>query len=233
MVIIIVCIFILVMGGSLVFNVKFDLGSVVVDVETNATMYVAIFSRFYLENRLLIDIVYNYLLALSIPFISLVVVIISTSITVVYLRRAFAWKQQSANVTAADTVETVVTKMLLIVCYVYVVCVTPSVLSAFLLQFIDGWEPTGPFANTFFAYVALMHTLSALNSSSNFFIYYARGSKFRGTLRELWCRRGKPAAVTENATSMTSEGKRSKSDLHDQDKSQSSVRSIRYASRKI
>ena len=235
-VILVILVYVLVMAGSLTFNAKFDVGTAVVNADTNATMYVAVFSQFYIENRLAIDVIYNYLLAISIPFISLVVVIISTSITVVFLKRAFAWKQTSANITAADTVEMVVTKMLLMVCYVYVVCISPSVLSAFLLQFVEGWEPTGPYANTFFAYVSLMHMLSAFNSSANFFIYYARGSKFRATLRELKCwGRGKPVSgsAVENATSMTSEGKRSVSSDQQEDSPQRSVRSIRYAANKV
>ena len=203
MVILILLIYVLVMGGSMIFNVKFDVGLKVVDVETNATMYVAVLSQFYIKNKLFVDIIYNYILAISIPFISLAVVVVSTSITVLFLRRAFAWKQTSANITASETKETVVTKMLLLVCYVYVVCVTPSVANAFVVQFFEGWLPTGRYSNTFYVYVALMHTLTALNSSVNFFIYYSRGTKFRGTLRKLCCCGNKPQTVVENATSIT------------------------------
>ena len=157
------------------------------------------------HTKVFVDIVYNYILAISAPFVSLVVVVVSTATTVVFLGRALAWKQSSASVSAAQRKEAVVTRMLLLVCYVYVLCVTPSVVNAFVVQFTAGWVPTGRYSNAFYAYVALMHTLTALNSSVNFFIYYSRGSKFRSTLRDLGCRRKKreAAVVVDSVTAMT------------------------------
>ena len=163
-----------------------------VNITTNSTSptttrvsYIAVLSDFYLQHKLFVDIVYNYVMAIALPFASLVVVVISTATTVVCLKRALAWKQSNANVSAPDKKEAAVTKMLLIVCYVYVICVTPSVTNAFVVQFVSGWLPTGRYSNTFYVYVALMHMLTALNSSVNFFIYYYRGSRFRMTLAEL------------------------------------------------
>nr|KAG5714132.1 hypothetical protein BaRGS_020460 [Batillaria attramentaria] len=145
----IIIIYVCIMGSSGIFNVKFDVGSRV-NPATNETMYIAVLSRFYIEQKVFVDLVYNYILAIAVPFTSLVVVIISTSVTVVKLRMALAWKQESQNVTGADLKEAAVTRMLLVVCYVYVICVTPSVVNAFLVQFIDGWIPTGRFKNTFY-----------------------------------------------------------------------------------
>ncbi|KAL8621825.1 hypothetical protein ACOMHN_016311 [Nucella lapillus] len=202
MVILIVLIYFFVLSSSLIFNVKFAVG-IKQDEDTNATMYAAVLSTFYLQNKVFVDVVYNYILAIALPFASLVVVVISTITTVIFLKRALSWKQKSANLTdTVDKKETAVTKMLLLVCYAYVIFVTPSVVNAFVVQFVDGWIPTGRYSNTFYVYVSLMHLLTALNSSLNFFIYYLRGSKFRSTLRQLCCGRSERKHV-ENSNAGT------------------------------
>ncbi|XP_076448433.1 uncharacterized protein LOC143285105 [Babylonia areolata] len=201
MVILIVLIYFLILSSSLIFNAKFTVGSKL-DENTNTTLYTAVLSDFYLQNKVFVDIVYNYLLAIALPFASLVVVIFSTITTVIFLKRALSWKQKSANV--MDRKEAAVTKMLLLVCYVYVICVTPSVVNAFVVQFVEGWIPTGRYSNTFYAYVALMHLLTALNSSLNFFIYYLRGSKFRSTLNKLCsCKKQMQTLNSQNVTVFT------------------------------
>ncbi|XP_076448626.1 uncharacterized protein LOC143285253 [Babylonia areolata] len=187
MVILIVLIYFFSLSSSLIFNAKYTVGTIT-DSNSNTTRYRAVFSDFYLHNKVFVDIVYNYVLAIAFPFTSLVVVVVSTITTVIFLRRALSWKRKSANVDdAVDKKEAAVTKMLLLVCYAYVIFVTPSVVNAFVVQFVNGWRPTGRYSNTFYVYVALMRLLTALNSSLNFFIYFFRGSKFRSTIRELFC----------------------------------------------
>ncbi|KAL8612504.1 hypothetical protein ACOMHN_053758 [Nucella lapillus] len=187
MVIVIVAIYFFSLSTSMICNSKYTVGTIK-DLHSNTTMYKAVLSDFYLQNKVFVDIVYNYILAIAIPFISLVIVVVSTIITVIFLKRALSWKQKSANLTdTVDKKETAVTKMLLLVCYAYVIFVTPSVVNAFAVQLVDGWRPAGRYYNTFDVFVALMRLFTAFNSSLNFLIYFFRGSKFRSTLCELCC----------------------------------------------
>ena len=64
---------------------------------TGRTQWASRLSRFYLNNRVLIDILYNHLLGLTIPCASLLIVIVTTSITVSKLRLSQTWRKGTAN----------------------------------------------------------------------------------------------------------------------------------------
>nr|KAG5693054.1 hypothetical protein BaRGS_028814 [Batillaria attramentaria] len=102
---------------------------------TNETSWVSRLSSFYTNNRTIIDILYNHLLSLTIPCISLAVVVVATSITVLKLRATLTWRQETANVstqpTSGEKREAAVTKMLAVVCIIYLSTITPSVTQAF------------------------------------------------------------------------------------------------------
>ncbi|XP_076448625.1 uncharacterized protein LOC143285252 [Babylonia areolata] len=191
MVILIVLIYFLILSSSLIFNSKYVVETKE-DAETNSTVYVAVLSDFYLNNQLVVNIVFYNILIITIPCCSFIIVVICTTATVIFLKRALSWKRTSANMAAekVDKRETVLTKMLVLICYAFVFFMTPTVLNAFLVQFFPGWGPLGHLFNTFYVYVAMMHLFSAINSSLNFFIYYFCASKYRSTLRELCCCRG-------------------------------------------
>ena len=69
----------------------------VADPARNGSRWVSRLSAFYTQNRVPIDILYNHLLSLTIPCLSLLVVVVATSITVVKLRATVAWRQETAN----------------------------------------------------------------------------------------------------------------------------------------
>ena len=63
----------------------------------NETLWVSRLSSFYEDNKVVIDIVYNHQLSLTIPCLSLVVVVVATSITVGKFSAVLAWRQETAN----------------------------------------------------------------------------------------------------------------------------------------
>ena len=146
---VILCIFVYVLGLYSVLDFKY----VTVRVQlppSNATRYVSRLGHFYLRNKVVIDILYNYLLTIAIPAVSLIVVIISTSITVHRFRASLAWHRRSnATVTSAEQRETAVTSMLAVLCCVYVICMTPSVTVAFVRNLTPDFLPTGRYCNAF------------------------------------------------------------------------------------
>ena len=123
------------------------------DISTNDSsryMYATRFSSFYVRNKLAIDLLCNYLLSIAVPTISLVVVSISTSITVYKLRASLAWHRHcNASETSAERRERAVTSMLLTVCVLYVICLTPSVAYVFIINLIPDFSLSGRYCNTF------------------------------------------------------------------------------------
>ena len=152
MAVLIVSIYVYVLGLYGVINVKYITVGVP-DLSTNHTSrytYVLRLSSFYVRSKVVVDVLYNYLLAIAIPAVSLVVVIITTSITVYKLRASLAWHRYSnACETSAERRETAVTSMLVTLCVLYVMCMTPSVTFALVRNLMPDILPSGRYCNTF------------------------------------------------------------------------------------
>ena len=149
MAVVIVCIYVYVLGLYGVLDVKYVTVRVQ-DGSSNVTRYVSRLGRFYLSNKVAIDVLYNYLLTIAIPAVSLLVVVITTSVTVLRLRASLAWHRHSnATVTSAEQREAAVTRMLATLCCVYVICMTPSVTAAFVRNLVPDFLPTGRYCNAF------------------------------------------------------------------------------------
>ena len=152
MAVLIVSTYVYVLGVFAVINVKYVTVRVP-DFSTNHSsryMYATRLSSFYVRNKIGIDVLYSYLLAIAIPVISLVVVSITTSITVYKLRASLAWhRHYNASETSAERRERAVTSMLVTVCVLYVICITPSVAFVFIINLIPDFLPSGRYCNTF------------------------------------------------------------------------------------
>ena len=159
----------------------------VTDPITHSNTYISRLTPFYLAHKTVIDVIYSDLLSVTVPALSLVVVIVCTTVTVVKLKVAVAWRQQSSSdtMTSSEKLETAVTRMLVTVCCVYVICMTPSVTRTFVLHRLPGFLISGHLCNTFKVTTALVHILEAFNASANFVIYCKQSSRFRTSLRSL------------------------------------------------
>ena len=69
----------------------------VTDPVTRRTQWVSCLSAFYLKNRVLVDLLYNHMLGLTIPCLSLLIVVVTTSITVSKLRSFQTWRKSIAS----------------------------------------------------------------------------------------------------------------------------------------
>ena len=69
----------------------------VTDPVTRRTQWVSCLSAFYLKNRVLVDLLYNHMLGLTIPCLSLLIVVVTTSITVSKLRSSQTWRKSIAS----------------------------------------------------------------------------------------------------------------------------------------
>ena len=81
--------------------------------------------------------------------------------------------------------EVALTRTLMATSVLFVLCLTPTLLVQ-LASFV--WKeirPNGRYHNLFTTLWTLALICKVLNSSMNFFVYYAMGSRFRDTLHEL------------------------------------------------
>ncbi|XP_070208353.1 probable G-protein coupled receptor AH9.1 [Littorina saxatilis] len=160
------------------------------DPATNTTIFISRLTPFYLRHKTIIDTIYSDLLSVTVPTLSLVVVIVCTSVTVVKLKLSLQWRQKSnasstVIVTSAEKREAAVTRMLVTVCCLYVICMTPSVMRTFALHRLPGFLISGYLCNTFKVTTALVHLLEVINASANFFIYLKQSSRYKATLFQM------------------------------------------------
>ena len=86
-----------ILGFYSLLDMKYVTVKVTHPAHPNETLWVSRLSSFYTDNQVVIDILYNHLLSLTIPCLSLVIVVVATSITVGKLRATLAWRQETAN----------------------------------------------------------------------------------------------------------------------------------------
>ncbi|KAL8569055.1 hypothetical protein ACOMHN_020498 [Nucella lapillus] len=154
---------------------------------TNTSTFVSRLGPVYLRHRTIIDTLYKQLLSVTLPSSSLIVVIICTTVVAHRLKVAAEWRRRTvSNMTSVEKQEVTVTRMLVTVCCVYVVCMIPNVTRSLLVfSQLHGFSQSGYLCNAFKIILAFTHTLEALNSSVNFCIYMKQSSRYRSTFRQL------------------------------------------------
>ena len=88
---------------------------------------------------------------------------------------------------SAERREAAVTRMLVVVCVVYMVCTLPTVAHAFFRYFLNEFSSTGRLRNTFYATVSFTHLMASVNASGNFLIYLSVSTKFKEALKGMFC----------------------------------------------
>ncbi|KAL8569042.1 hypothetical protein ACOMHN_020485 [Nucella lapillus] len=160
----------------------------IIDTTTNTSKFISRLTTFYIRHRTIIDILYKQMLSVAIPFISLIVVIVCTITVVQRLKVAADWRRRTvSNMTSVEKQEVTVTRMLVTVCCVYVVCMIPNVSWSLLLftRLVPDFLVTGHLCNAFKVTTTLANILEVCNASFNFFIYINQSSYYRSTLRQL------------------------------------------------
>ena len=129
---------------------------------------------------------FDLTLLVVLPLVAESVVVICTVITVVKLKLALTWRlaTSTSSNSGAQTQQTALTKMLVVVCCIYVICSTPGCIMTLTRRIDPQYSAGGRYANIFAVTHRLGSTVfSATNSSVNFFVFYARSSRFRQELR--------------------------------------------------
>lgn len=179
-----------------------------VDNTNGEITYFMSHTDFYIQHKALFETFEFIFISPVIPIITFIVVSVATAVTVVKLHLAFAWRASTSSAGGNGEMkdgggkrmnqqQASLTKVLVLVSSLYIVCSVPSVAMA-LTRFAvpgDGFYPWGRYSNTFFAVHDVSYTLAAVNSSFNFVIYWRRSSRYRQTLSAwLGCAKGHKSA---------------------------------------
>nr|KAG5695160.1 hypothetical protein BaRGS_030206 [Batillaria attramentaria] len=185
----------LLMAGMQFVAFKFDVVCAVV-LGTNSTpTRVVVPSQLYLDNVLLVDVLDTFVFTSSLPAVSLVVVVIATIITVVKLRAASSWREETSRNAVISRKEVALTRMLVVISCVYIACVSPRLFRSMARFLVPEFRPWGRLCNLVQVTESVENLLLALNSTINFFVYYTLGSKFKDTFKRLVCSTEKISAV--------------------------------------
>ncbi|KAL8569039.1 hypothetical protein ACOMHN_020482 [Nucella lapillus] len=156
------------------------------DPITNAITYISRLSPFYLRHQTALDIP-QAMISIVFRVLSPMFVILCTIAIILRLRVNATWRRSTAsNMTSVEKQEVSMTRMLVTVCCVYVICMTPAAISALLIHNLPGFLRTGYLCNIYKVSATLIQLLVACNASFNFLIYVKQSSQYRATLRQLW-----------------------------------------------
>ena len=144
--------------------------------------------RFYRDNKIAIDILFRLVYSTLLTMLFFVTIAVTTTITVVKLRRVVQWRQSSTSSVAATSSikEIALTKTLVATSVLFIVCLAPTI----MVQIASFVEPefyfTGRFYNLVYLLTNVMLFFRVSNSSFNFFIYYNMSTRYRETLRDIF-----------------------------------------------
>ncbi|KAL8576956.1 hypothetical protein ACOMHN_024232 [Nucella lapillus] len=178
------------------YSFKYNLG-ISNDVTTGQFSVMLVASPHYKGHKLVIDIVENFVLS-SITFVSFSVVCIATFITVVKLRTAMRWRQETGTGTATSTERRQLTliKMLVTLSCIFVICTTPSICVALARFLVSEFWAQSRYRRMYVTAHITASVIFMMNSSVNFFVYLTQSSRFRAELRILFCGKKTKASLT-------------------------------------
>ena len=163
----------------------------------------------------LFSLVVDTVLQFALPITASSLVALCTVVTVVRQKLALAWRlsttttttttSASSNISAAQIQQASLTKMLVFISCVYIVCSLPELALALWRRIDYEFGPGGKFSNMFFAtHIVAYQVFTVTNSAVNFFVYYWMSSRYRRVLRTLLCRSEEgPVAKTSQRTDST------------------------------
>ena len=166
-----------------------------VDDTNGQIVHFTSYTSYYAHHETLFETVEFIFVSPFLPFTTFIVVSMATAVTVVRLRLASAWRASTSHaggsgeegggrVNRLIQQQAAVTKVLVLISCLYILCSAPAVAVAATRFVVPGerFYPWGRYSNMFFAVQDASYTLAAVNSSLNFFIYVWRSSRYRRTL---------------------------------------------------
>ena len=177
-----------------------------VDPATNATIAVLSYRPHYPfppeVARNIVAIVIGVLMPTSV-----FIVIVSSVLVVAKLGAARKMRKEMSNSqseTRTGQSEAKITKMLLSVCFLFIILMMPETVGTLVNYILPEFGLGGCYHNTFNFFFRVVSVASCLNSSVNFIAYVSLSARFRATLRQILHCCEAPASDTLSSTTTTS-----------------------------
>ena len=178
----------------------------VFDPTSNTAMYILVPAKFYLQNEQLINYLDGFVYGAAIPGFVVVVVTTTTIITAMKIRQAAAWRASTSSASGSSSSSSIspqelaLTKMLIGIAVLFIVCVSPLALFRLAWLFLPEMNLRRRNHNFYATGLWIMEALSCVNSSFSFFVYYTIGSRYRETFRSLFGRNKQETAKKSTST---------------------------------
>ncbi|KAK7479626.1 hypothetical protein BaRGS_00029175 [Batillaria attramentaria] len=141
---------------------------------------------FYLENTEFVDLLQGYVYGLGMPLLFMLVVVVTTIVTIVKLRRMASWREQTSSATSVSSRDLALTRMLVGTSILFIVCSLPDLVHNATFLIIPELNAGGRYQNFHYMLYSISMFFNYVNSSCNFFVYYRFGSKFRETVHSVF-----------------------------------------------
>ncbi|XP_076465404.1 uncharacterized protein LOC143297115 [Babylonia areolata] len=171
------------MTSALVLGLRFGVVCVF-DPETNRTSRAQLTSEFYHRYQSHLDVL-SLFAATVLPFIYVTVIVVTTIVTSVQLKKMVAWRQRTSSNTLSSR-EMVLTRMLIALSVLYIICTLPTTALGFGVIFVSDFALHGRYYNLGVSLHTVFKLAAYVNATFNFFIYCFLGTKYRDTLRRMF-----------------------------------------------
>ena len=188
MAVIIVVVFLVVVGFYFVMATRYRIACVFVP-PAGTTFYAGVASEFYRKRALLINYLDGFVYGAGIPVVMITVVTTTTIITAVKVRQAAAWRagtssasgSSSSSSSSISPQELALTRMLIGISVLFIVCVAPLALFRVVWLFQPEMNLGRRYHNLFATGLSVLETLAYVNATFNIFVYYSIGTRYRKT----------------------------------------------------
>ena len=195
---IIIAVYLVVVGVYFVVATRYRIACVF-DPSSNTAQYTTVAGEFYQKHQRLINYLDSFVYGAGIPGVMIIVVTTTTIITTMKIRQAAAWRAGSSSASSSSSAplslssssssispkELALTKMLIGVSVLFIVCVSPFALFRFVWLFLPEMDIGRRNQNFYLTGLWILEPFSYVNSSFNIFVYYTMGSRYRDTFRSL------------------------------------------------
>ena len=187
MAVIIVVVFLVVVGFYFVMATRYRIACVFVPPAGTTWSFVP--SEFYRKRELLINYLDGFVYGAGIPVVMITVVTTTTIITAVKVRQAAAWRagtssasgSSSSSSSSISPQELALTRMLIGISVLFIVCVAPLALFRVVWLFQPEMNLGRRYHNLFATGLSVLETLAYVNATFNIFVYYSIGTRYRKT----------------------------------------------------
>lgn len=125
-----------------------------------------------------------------VPQTAFLVIIICTGTLVTKLRQKTRWRAKSVTSVQVDNStsrDTKVTKMVVIISSLFIVCFIPVSITFIAMTINLEFSVDGKYQNINLITIGIGLLLESINSASNIFIYYNMSSRYQAVFRQVFC----------------------------------------------